>query len=101
MYNQYGQEMVDGIDWVKEGFQNVIIMMIPVTRVPGGYQTTDFLAGGEGYFACGGKIIPILWSCDGDQKPFRFTTLDGEPLLMGVGNTYMALAPLQSEITWE
>lgn len=101
VYNQYGKEMADGQTGEPEGFRNVIIMMIPVTRVPGGYQTTDFLAGGEGYFACGGKLIPILWSCDGDLEPFRFTTRDGQPLLLGVGNTYIALAPLQSEITWE
>ena len=60
----------------------------------------DFVAGGEGYFACGGKMIPILWGCDGEDQPFWFTTQDGEPLPFGVGSTYIAITTPDSPLTY-
>lgn len=98
--NQYGQEMVDGSTGEKTAFTNVVILQAPITREYGIYQKADYSQGGTGYYACGGQIIPILWETDGDDQPFRFTTTDGEPLVMGVGNSYWAICSLESEITW-
>ena len=56
---------------------------------------------GTGMFACNGKLIPIKWTCGGDFEPFVFTTADGSPLEMERGNTYIAIAPIGSEIIWE
>ena len=53
------------------------------------------------YFACGGKLLPITWTCDGEDQPFRFFTEAGEPLLLGRGNTYIAVASADSIVTWE
>ncbi len=100
VWNQYGQEMRDQITGEPEAFTNVIIMQTMITN-NGLYHAADFVAGGTGYYACGGKLIPIVWACDDEESAFRFMTNDAEPLLMGVGNTYIAIVTPESPVTWE
>lgn len=99
VWNQYGKEMTDQISGEKEAFTNVIILLTQITN-EGIYHQADFLAGGEGYYANGGKLTPITWSCDGDTEPFRFFTTDGEELALGTGNSYIAVAPTGSPVSW-
>lgn len=99
VYHQYEKEMIDGATGEQESFTNVIIMLADITR-PDIYYVANFTAGGTGYYACGGKIIPITWSCEDENSPFRFQTLDGQPLELGVGNTYMAIAPQASPVSY-
>lgn len=91
IWEQYwGKIMHDEVTDEVEAFQNVLILRAETGTV-GKYQTVDFVAGGEGYFACGGKYIPILWGCDDEYSPLWFTTTDGEPLNLGTGNTYIGI----------
>ena len=99
-FNQYGQVMTDLKTEEVEAFRNVIVMYADITTT-GIYHIADFNAGGKGYFACGGKLIPITWSCAGDKEPFRFFTESGEPLELGRGNTYMAICTPQSPVVCE
>lgn len=99
IYNQYDQEMHDQITDEAEAFRNVVIMFTNIT-MDGIYQTADFNAGGTGYFACGGKLIPITWSCESDTAPFRFFREDGTPLEFGQGNTYVAVCTPESPVAW-
>jgi len=99
-FNQYGQVMTDLKTEEVEAFRNVIVMYADITTT-GIYHIADFTAGGTGYFACGGKLIPITWSCAGDKEPFRFFTESGEPLELGRGNTYMAICTPQSPVVCE
>jgi len=82
-----------------EAFENVVIMHASIS-LNGIYHTADFVAGGYGYYACGGKIIPMFWTCDGEDQPFRFFHMDGTPLAFGQGNTYIAIASPESPVTW-
>lgn len=100
VYNQYGKVMVVGDTEDPECFTNVIIMLVDITRGDV-YYTANFTGGGTGYYANGGKIIPITWGCDGEESPFWFKTVDGQDLELGVGNTYMAIAPQDSPVTYE
>ena len=100
VYNQYGKSMVVGDTEDPECFTNVIIMLADITRGDV-YYTANFTGGGTGYYANGGKIIPITWGCDGEESPFWFKTVDGADLELGVGNTYMAIAPQDSPVTYE
>lgn len=100
VYTQYGKVMEDGDTGQKEAYTNVIIMRANVTR-DGAFQVADFVAGGDGFFACGGRIIPILWGCDGEDQPFWYTTLDGQPLEMGVGNSYIAITDSTESLTYQ
>lgn len=99
-YSQYGKVMEDGDTGEVEAYTNIIIMRANVTR-DGAFQVADFVAGGDGFFACGGKIIPILWGCDGEDQPFWYTTLDGTPLELGVGNSYIAITDSTDSLFYE
>ena len=99
-FNQYGQVMTDLKTGEVEAFRNVIVMYADITTT-GIYHIADFTAGGTGYFACGGKLIPIPWSCAGDKEPFRFFTESGEPLELGRGSTYMAICTPESPVVCE
>ena len=96
---QYQQEMRDVLTDEPEAFTNVIVMDTKVAK-EGIYHVADFVKGGTGWYANGGQLIPIQWSCDGEDQPFRYSTLDGEPLQMGRGNTYVAIAPIGSDVNW-
>lgn len=100
IWNQYGQEMRDQITDELEGFTNVIVMFADITH-QGIYHMADFVAGGSGYYANGGKLIPITWACDDEDSAFRFLREDGETLEMGAGNTYIAIVTPESPVTWE
>ena len=100
VWNQYGKEMKDQITDELEAFTNVIIMQADITH-NGIYHAVDFVAGGLGYYANGGKLIPITWTCDDEDSAFRFMTEDGASLEMGVGNTYIAIVTPESPVTWE
>ncbi len=103
VYHQYNEEMKDLFTGEPETFQNVVIMHANITDVPYSgtfYHSADFVAGGTGYYACGGKIIPITWTCDSETSPFRFFHEDGTPLSFGQGNTYIAICTPESEVTW-
>lgn len=100
VFNQYGKEMTDQITGETEMFRNVLILNANIST-EGIYFVADFNAGGTGYFACGGKIIPITWTCAGDKEGFQLFTADGEPLLLGQGNSYMAICTPESPVTWE
>ena len=100
IWNQYGKEMRDQITEEPEGFTNVIVMFTGITN-KGLDHAADFVAGGTGYYANGGKLIPMVWSCEDENSAFRFFTEDAEPLEMGVGNTYIAVITPESPVTWE
>ena len=99
-YNQYGKLMQDQITGETECFENVVVMFADIT-MNNIYQVTDFTRGGTGYYACGGKLIPITWSCESQTAPFRFFTEDGQPLSFGQGSTYIAITQNGSNVTWE
>lgn len=99
VYWQYDKMMTDLITEEPEAFENVVVMIADVTA-NGIYQTVDFPAGGTGYFACGGQIIPMFWTCDGEDSPFRFFTMDGEPLYFGQGNSYIAISDLDTVVEY-
>ncbi len=101
VYNQYGKTMADADTNTLEAFENVLVLFAKDQMDSRGYHIYDLLAGGEGYFACGGKIIPIQWTCAGTDQPFVYTTVDGQPLDLGVGSSYIALAPVGSTVEYK
>lgn len=100
VYHQYGKVMTDQITGEEEAFNNVLILNAGMYENYI-YSEATFQCGGDGYYACGGKLIPIIWECDYGNSPFEFKTLDGEPLQVNVGNTYMSIIGFDTErVEW-
>jgi len=98
---QYGEDMVDGNTNESVSYRNVL-MIAAETYVNVGANTLsiDLLGEGDGYFACDGKVVPINWSRSDEGEPFVFTHEDGTPITFGVGNTYIAITPLNGELEY-
>ena len=101
VYNQYNKDMVDETTGKLETFENVFVLLAPTSNDAKGLHVSDIEGSGEGYYACGGKIIPITWHREGAYDAFSFKLADGTELQQGVGNSYIAIAPTTSKITWK
>lgn len=100
----HGSYIIDENNGEQIAFENLIIIKCPVAnQLFGGYpyHYADVLGSGDGYFACNGQIIPIKWVHENEEDPFTYTLADGTPLNLGVGSSYVALAPIESEFTYE
>lgn len=100
-YCEYGKDLTDDVTGEPETFKNVIVVEGAIATNQWNYQRLDFASGGEGFYACGGKIIPITWKAEGENAPFSFFKEDGSALALGVGNTYIAITQVDSKIVWE
>ncbi len=101
LVEEYGSAYIDGNSGEQVSVTNVFVLKTKCALIPGddaGRITVD-LTKGEGWFACGGKIIPILWYKDGINAQITYTTQDGEPLNIGIGSSYVNIIPLENEIT--
>ena len=99
-WKQYGMAMKDLKTGEDEKFTNIIVMYTQISH-ESIYYTANFPGGGIGYYANGGKAVPINWKCKDEYSPFSFLTIDGEPLKIGAGNTYIAIVPLESTVTFD
>lgn len=97
---QYGEEQIDENTGETIRFENVIVMFAEVKNVDV-YHIADLNTTGEGYYACGGKIVPIKWSHENQEDPITFTLEDGTPLKQGVGSTYISIAPTGSPVSYQ
>ena len=96
---QYGKKMTDENNGNDVGFENVIVILTENTNSDN-YHIADLYGEGDGYFACGGRIIPIHWVHIHETDPFTFFLSDGTALTQAVGSTYIAVAPIGSPIEY-
>ena len=87
-FHQFSKEelMIDEAYDQPEAFTNVIVILAP-TENDGVYHVADLYGEGEGYYACGGKIVKIKWVHEGEYDPFTFFLEDGTPLRQGEGSS--------------
>ena len=103
VWSQYGENrvMTDGNNDETVAFENVFIVVTSVVNDSHGYHISDMIGSGDGYYANGGKIIAVTWHRETDDDPFTFTLADGTPVVQGIGNSYIAVAPTQSTILYQ
>ena len=88
--SQHGEPMMDGAADVLLSVRNVLVLFANFRSVDGeGRLGVDFGLGGEGYFISGGYALPIRWEKNGYTAPFLFSHMNGHPLELSVGNTYV------------
>lgn len=97
--HQFGADQVDGNSGEPITFKNVFTLFA-VNEDIGQYHVAQLLGSGNGYYATGGKIIPILWHHETEDEPFTFTYLDGTPLEQSVGNSYVGIVPTGSAFSY-
>lgn len=98
---QYDKPVIDGNTGLEESYENVFIIYAKHNLVDNRYQFAELLGSGSGYFACGGKLIRILWHHENADDPITYTLEDGTPLIQGIGSSYVAILPTGSTVKWE
>lgn len=97
---QYGEEMVDGNTGEAVTFANALVLEVKTTS-EGQYVMMTLTGSGTGWFASGGRIVPITWSRSSENAPFVFTLADGSGITFATGHTYIALVPTGSPVEFE
>lgn len=104
LVSQYRKPYVDGNDGSQVAVTNVLVLKTDCHAIPGddaGRMAVDLTSGGEGWYACGGKMIPITWSKADRNSPFVYTDTAGETLALQRGNSYVSIVPLKCDVTAE
>lgn len=98
---EHGEDYIDGNTDEVVPFKNVFVLHSDTTYSSEGLTFMELTGTGEGYFASGGKIVPIIWSRAGYADAFSYTLTDGTPLTLGVGHSYVAIIPYRGIVEYE
>jgi hypothetical protein len=74
---------------------NVVVLFVNIEVIED-IPTTRLVSQGAGYVATGGSIIEITWIKASPESPIVLTTQAGNPVLLGIGNTWVELLPSDS-----
>ena len=56
---------------------------------------------GDGWFACGGKMVPITWEKGSADNQLRYFLEDGSALTLGRGKSYVCVIPSSRSVSVE
>ena len=102
LVEEYDQPYVDGNTGEQVAVTNVLVLFTDVSRIAGdtaGRLDVRLTGSGTGFFACGGKYIPITWSKQSHSAPLVYTTADGQSLALGVGPSYINIVDESYPVT--
>lgn len=105
LYNvfAYGEPYMDDTTDTQVTVTNVIVIPTTQTTIEDnsdGLQRFD-LSSGTGYYACGGKYIPIHWEKGDTFECIRFSHTDGTPLDLGVGRSYICICDTSRDYSFQ
>ena len=95
--SQFGEEMYDSTYDVHETVENVLVLNVNSYLIDDEHVNLDLVGTGEGYYINGGKSIKIKWSKADSDSPLRYTTEDGDELIMKAGRQYVCCIPLSNQ----
>ena len=98
---QYGGAYIDGNDGTQVSATNVLVLKTTCTVVDSAGRLQVDLSSGDGWYACGGKYIPITWEKGQRDQQMRYFTTDGQSLTLGQGKSYVCIIPTTREIIAE
>ncbi len=104
LVSQHGAPYVDGNTDQQVAVTNVLVVMTDISTIPGdkeGRQNVDLVGSGSGFYACGGKYVPITWSKASASAPLTYATMDGQPLTLGVGSSYINIIDSDNPVTFQ
>lgn len=98
---EFGEAYIDGNDGTQVAVTNLLVLQTACTVVDDVGRLSVDLSSGQGWYACGGQLIPITWEKGGRDEQLRYYTSDGQPLTLGRGKSYVCIIPLSREISVE
>lgn len=100
--SQYNTDWIDQETGDTLAFDNVLVIFATTwTQEDGVHMDMTLTGEGTGLYACGGQMIPVLWSRSSEDAPFCYTTQDGTPLSIHTGKSYIGIVPDQGSVSWE
>ena len=99
--NMFDSAYIDEQNGEQVSVTNVLILNTEIYTKANSRMSIAITGSGEGYYACGGEIIPITWSKANYSDMYTLTTADGDELEFGVGKTYICIIGLDNSITVE
>lgn len=93
-YTRYFKDTLrtDYASGATENFKNVFVLLTSITNYPDGYHRKIDLTSGNGFYCVNGTYIPIKWSKGSASSSFVFTNIDGSPLTVNTGNSWVCIA---------
>ena len=103
LVEEYGAPFIDGNTGEQLAFTNVVVIQTTCKTIDDYGRMRVDLSGysGNGYFAAGGKCIPITWEKADLNSPICYKTLAGEDVTFAVGNSYVNIIPNTNQVTIE
>ena len=101
LVEEYDEPYTDGNDGSQVAITNLIILQTSYVVLDDAGRVQVGLSSGSGWFACGGKMIPITWEKGSADSQIRYYTEDGSPLTLGRGKSYVCIIPNSRTITAE
>ena len=100
---QFGGDFRDANGNFRPNFANVLVIKTTVTLDNSTRDTLYFfetVGSGDGYFLHGGKYIEIKWSRETESSPYVYTNIDGTPVELGRGSTFICIIPTTQEVVF-
>lgn len=101
LVEEYGEPYIDGNDNTQVAVTNLIVAQAVCTVVDDYGRITVDLDSGSGWFACGGRMVPITWEKGSADRQLQYYTEDGAPLTLGRGKSYVCIIPTNRTVTAE
>ena len=101
LVEEYGEPYIDGNNGSQVSVTNLIVLQTTYVVLDDAGRVKVDLSSGSGWFACGGKMVPITWEKGGPDDQFRYSTEDGSPLTLGRGTTYVCVIPSSRSVSVE
>lgn len=94
-------QRLDYLTSAPEYFKNVFVLITDITNYPDGYHRKVALESGEGWYCVNGSYMPILWSKGEASDSFKFTDVNGNPIKVNQGNSWVCIAKKGINVTFE
>ncbi len=94
-------ERKDYLTGESEYFKNVFVLITSISDYSDGYHRKVNLTSGDGYYCVNGSYTPIKWSKGSASSSFVFTNVDGSPLTVNQGNSWVCIMGKNFKPTFE
>lgn len=101
---EFGSPYIDEVTGEQIHVENVVVLLTDISvneQSKLGHLSVVLTGTGTGYYACGGKFIPITWEKKSVEDQQRFYDQDGNQIKFGIGKTYICVVDKARNITMD